>query len=77
VLGIIDSMYALLSGDVMHQIDRWGGSLGAWNGAIERVRNYVIERPGYVRMHIQKKFKFDAILKIRLDGVPLSGGKFS
>jgi hypothetical protein len=71
---IIDSLQNNLLSDVYMQIDRWGSSLAQWNQKVQELRNYVTDRPFYLRQHIITKFELDTLLTLDLDVDPLGAG---
>jgi len=71
---VIDSLQNNLLSDVYHQIDRWGSSLSNWNTKVQELRNYVSERPFYLRQHIMTKFELDDTVTLDIDVDPPGTG---
>ncbi|MBN2009165.1 CotH kinase family protein [candidate division KSB1 bacterium] len=52
----IDSLAALIAHEIPVETARWGGSFEQWEPNINRIKDYVNQRPDNVRDHIKSKF---------------------
>lgn len=71
---VIDSLQNDLLADVYWQIDRWGSSLALWIQKVQELRNYVTDRPFYLRQHIITKFELDTLYTATIDVDPPGTG---
>ena len=57
-LALIDEMQAVIAPEIEEHIERWEipPSTGHWTASIERMRQFAIQRPAYVREHIRTHF---------------------
>jgi len=82
----IDSLQGLLSGDMTRHFDKWRqqvwwssarlwwGSMDSWYGYIRTLRDFALNRPGYMRAHILQKFNIPAVVSLRLICEPAGAG---
>jgi hypothetical protein len=75
VSNILDSLQNMLKPEMAEYTNKWGSkggikSVTAWNDAIEEVRMFINERPGYILQHLQAApFNLEALVKLT---IPLS-----
>ena len=67
----VDSLENLLSTDMNHHAQRWGGDMIDWYAGLDSVRNYISVRGNYINNHIKNKFDLDSTYQILIE-TPLS-----
>lgn len=72
---LVDSLAALLDNDMPRQFERWGSSYSTWQDAVDGVRNYLINRPGFAWEHLAEKFELEEPNQLILNVVPENAGK--
>ncbi len=83
----IDSLESLLSGDMTRHYDKWRqqvwwssarlwwNSMDSWYGYIRTLRDFALNRPGYMRAHLMQKFAITSVVSLRLFCDPAQGGE--
>ena len=75
---IVDSLEERIEDEIPKQIDKWGGStVTSWEESFNTIRNYVDERPDYVRDHIKSQYTLEDLYTLQLDVTPANSGKFN
>ena len=75
---LVDSLQNKLDNEIPKQIDRWGVStVESWNESFNTIRDYLTERPGYVRNHIKAQYSLEDLYTLQLDVTPSNSGKFN
>lgn len=63
-LELIDEMQGVLKEEMQYHVERWGTSYGNWEHHVDIVREFVRERPAYLRQFIMEKFDLDGTVNI-------------
>jgi len=72
---VVDSLALALENDLPRHFERWGNTLENWQDAVDGVRNYINNRPGYVWQHLMNKFGLEQPNELILDVSPANSGK--
>jgi hypothetical protein len=58
ILGVIDSVASSIESEIPRDRERWGRTVDGWNGAVNRLRNYVKDgaRNNHVKQDLQNYF---------------------
>jgi hypothetical protein len=77
VIGIIDSIAALIEPEMTEHIERWSSppSLTAWQGNVKIMRNYAQARPAYMREHLRSFFDIEKLVELTVDASDPSTGR--
>ena len=65
-LKTIDSIYELIVEEMPTHRKRWGGSLATWEKNVQRLRDFSLNRPKYMRKHLQDVFLLGDTVKIEI-----------
>ena len=60
--------------DIPAQVNRWGGSVGAWESEVEYMMSFIEDRPENVRAHFTERFFLGEIGTVTLDQLPEDAG---
>ncbi|MEX2605467.1 MAG: CotH kinase family protein, partial [Gracilimonas sp.] len=53
---VIDSLSQKIAGEMPDHIDKWGNSMGSWEGQIQTLKNFANSRPGYIEGFLEEEF---------------------
>ncbi len=71
---VIDSVEQLYTNDMQYQVQKWGSTMEQWNENIENVKQYVVERQGFVLQHAKDFFELDNPVNIQITVEPKMAG---
>ncbi|MGB1033037.1 MAG: CotH kinase family protein, partial [Flavobacteriales bacterium] len=60
--------------DIPAQVNRWGGSVGAWESEVEYMVSFIEDRPENVRTHFTERFFLGEVGTVTLDQLPSDAG---
>jgi hypothetical protein len=68
VVFVIDSITSLLQPEMQEHINRWRRpvSLNSWLQEVQSMRNFALQRPNYVRSHINSQFNLSGTITLNL-----------
>jgi hypothetical protein len=64
---VIDSLSQKIESEIPNHVERWGNSVGAWEGEIERIRNFADGRPEMMKTHLKQEFGLSNPVSITLN----------
>ncbi|NLD95356.1 MAG: T9SS type A sorting domain-containing protein [Fibrobacter sp.] len=73
MIGIVDSLYNILKPEMPDQIARWKDAKGsiqsmdAWEGNIEKMKNFMAERPANVFNHLKSQFELSGYTTLTIE----------
>lgn len=74
LLAAVDEHRNLIVNEMPRHLARWDRTLFAWEGSIDNVREYILERPDFAREHIMDEFELPDTLQLALDIQPAGAG---
>jgi uncharacterized repeat protein (TIGR02543 family) len=68
VVFVIDSITSLLQPEMQEHINRWRRpvSMSSWLQEVQSIRNFALERPSYLRSHINSQFNLSGTITLNL-----------
>lgn len=75
LLAAVDEHRNLIVNEMPRHLARWDRTLFAWEGSIDNVREYILERPDFAREHIMDEFELPDTLQLALDIQPAGAGR--
>ncbi len=75
LLAAVDVHRDLLIEEMPRHLERWDRYMYGWEGSIENVREYILERPDQVRGHLMAAFGLTDTLEITLEVRPRRAGR--
>ncbi len=73
-VALLDSLSNAIAPEMPNHIARWN-SIWGWDGNINVVRQFLLTRPGYSRIHLQQFFDLDNMVMLHLDVSPEGAGE--
>lgn len=65
-LALIDEMHGNLATEMPYHVDKWKTSVENWNFHVDVVREFVRERPAYLRKYIMQKFELKGMIDVNI-----------
>lgn len=65
-LALIDEMHGNLAAEMPYHVNKWKTSVENWNFHVDVVREFVRERPAYLRRFIIQKFELDGMMDVSI-----------
>ena len=65
-LALIDEIYGSLVTEMPYHVDKWKTSMENWNFHVDVVREFVRERPAYLRKFIIEKFDLEGLIDVTI-----------
>lgn len=77
VVAQLDSVQSLLTPLMQEHINRWRRptSLSEWNNNVQVMRNFALQRPGYMRQHLKSQFQLQDPVKLSVKITPPEAGQ--
>lgn len=76
IIEVIDSLNNLVYHDAQYQFKKWGGNNYInWETKIQEIKDFVNERPYYIREHIINEYGLDTLFTLHLDVQPEHSGR--
>ncbi|MBN1779726.1 CotH kinase family protein, partial [bacterium] len=77
IIACIDSMKTGIENEMENHIEKWGGSLSAWEDEVEVMREFARHRNEAVRTHIIGQFNLEAVHLLSLNVYPEKTGSIT
>ncbi len=72
---VIEANAAEIAAEINRQSQRWGSlDLASWQGAVENLKDFHVERPAYQRQHIEEFFGLNGQVDVTLNVQPAGAG---
>ncbi|NOQ72306.1 MAG: hypothetical protein GQ574_09920 [Crocinitomix sp.] len=65
-LALIDEMHGNLAAEMPYHVDKWKTTIKNWNFHVDVVREFVRERPAYLRKFIIEKFELKGLIDVTI-----------
>ncbi len=75
LIPVLDSLAANIGPAIPRQHQKYDSALVDWEGEIEKIREFIRERPKWNRLHIMRTYEIPESLKVEMDVSPPGAGK--
>ncbi len=76
----IDSLQSIIEPEIQNHIDRWGddlsvgGDIISWQGWVDKMSNFFVDRPAFMRTFMNDKFSLEDTYELTLNYNETTGG---